>query len=575
MMYKTEYEKWLKEPALTEEERTELLGFQDNDVEIAERFHGSLSFGTAGLRGIMGIGTARMNVHVIRHVSQAFAQVILDQGLEAAHAGVVLCHDSRINSDVFAREAACVMAANGICVRLFEGLRPTPELSFAIRHYGATAGINVTASHNPKEYNGYKVYWSDGAQLPPSLADIVAESMAEMHMFTDVKTMDYETALKQELITLLGTETDELFLEKVLGQSVGRACVEQVADTLKVVYTPFHGAGAKFVPEALSRLGVRHILPVWAQMEPDGNFPTVKSPNPEEPEGFALALDVAREHEADLIIGTDPDADRVGVMVLHEGAYQMITGNQIGVLLLGYLILRKKQLGTLPEKAAFIKSIVTTEMADAVAAQYGVRAYHTFTGFKFMAEKIAALGDRAHVFFSFEESYGYMIGDFVRDKDAVTASMLIAEMTAWYKTRGMTLVDGLTEYYEILGYTYVEETRSLVMPGYHGLKQMAQLMESLRTAPPREIGGQKVIAMRDYLSGVCIEEGTRETTMELSGSNVLYFTLADGTAFIVRPSGTEPKVKVYVLARGRDHAECEETIRQCLKFANELREAHQ
>jgi len=573
-MYRTEYETWLQVPALSEEERAELLGLQDDDAEIAERFHGSLTFGTAGLRGIMGLGTARMNVHIIRHVTQAFAQVILDQGLEAAHAGVILCYDSRTNSDVFAREAACVMAANGIRVRLFEGLRPTPELSFAIRHYGATAGINVTASHNPKEYNGYKVYWSDGAQLPPSLADVVAERMADTHIFTDIKTMNYEVALEQGMLTLLGKETDELFLTEVLGQSVGRACVEQVADAFKVVYTPFHGAGAAFVPEVLSRLGVRHILPVWAQMEPDGAFPTVKSPNPEEPEGFALALEIAKEHGADIIIGTDPDADRVGAMVLHDGAYQMISGNQMGVLLLGYLLERKTQAGTLPGNAAFIKSIVTTEMADAVAARYGVKAYHTFTGFKFMAEKIAALGDEAQVFFSYEESYGYMIGDFVRDKDAVTASMLIAEMAAWYKTREMTLVDGLAEHYRILGYTYVEETRNLVMPGYHGLKQMAKLMESLRTDPPQEIGGQAVAAMRDYLSGVCIE-GDRESTMELSGSNVLYFTLADGTSFIVRPSGTEPKVKVYVLARGRDHADCAETIRQCLQFADELRDAHQ
>jgi len=573
-MYRTEYENWLHAPTLSKAERAELLRYQDDDAEIAERFHGSLTFGTAGLRGIMGLGTARMNVHIIRHVTHAFAQVILEQGLEAAHAGVILCYDSRVNSDVFAREAACVMAANGIRVRLFEGLRPTPELSFAIRHYGATAGINVTASHNPKEYNGYKVYWSDGAQLPPALADLVAERMRETHLFTGVKTMDYETALEQGFITLLGKETDELFITEVLGQSVGRACVEQLADTFKVVYTPFHGAGAGFVPEVLSRLGVRHVLPVWAQMEPDGSFPTVESPNPEDPEGFALALEVARAHKADLIIGTDPDADRVGAMVLHDGAYQMISGNQMGVLLLGYLLERKKQAGTLPENAAFIKSIVTTEMADAVAARYGVAAYHTFTGFKFMAEKIAALGDAAQVFFSFEESYGYMIGDFVRDKDAVTASMLIAEMAAWYKTREMTLVDGLREHYHTLGYTYVEETRNLVMPGYHGLKQMAKLMESLRTAPPQEIGGQAVVTVRDYLSGVCVENG-QETVMELSGSNVLYFTLADGTAFIVRPSGTEPKVKVYVLARGRSQADCTETIRQCLKFADDLREAHQ
>jgi len=323
----------------------------------------------------------------------------------------------------------------------------------------------------------------------------------------------------------------------------------------------------------LSRLGVKHVFPVWAQMEPDGTFPTVKSPNPENPEGFALALDLAREHGADLIIGTDPDADRVGAMALHGGTYQMISGNQMGVLLLGYLIERKQQVGTLATNAAFIKTIVSTEMADAVAALNGVRAYTTFTGFKFMAEKIAALGDEAQVFFSFEESYGYMFGDFVRDKDAVTASMLIAEMAAWYKTRGMSLIDGLSEHYQKLGYTYLEETRNLLMPGYHGLKQMAQLMESLRTEPPRVIGGQAVVAVQDYLSGVCIADG-QETQMEFSGSNVIGFTLADGTRFIVRPSGTEPKVKVYILARGWNLVACEETIRQCAQFADALKEAH-
>jgi len=572
-MYKNEYETWLNAPSLSEEERAELLGMQNDDNEIAERFHGPLTFGTAGLRGIMGLGSARMNVPVIRHATHAFAQVILEQGLEAAHAGVILCYDSRTNSDLFAKEAAAVMAANGVRVRLFDAMRPTPLLSFAIRHYGATAGINITASHNPKEYNGYKVYWSDGAQLPPAFADVVAEHMAATHIFTGIKTMDYDLALEQRLITLLGKETDELFMKQVLGQSVDKDSVAQVADTFKLVYTPFHGTGAAFVPEVLSRLGVKHVFPVLAQMEPDGNFPTVKSPNPEDPEGFALALDLAREHGADLIIGTDPDTDRVGAMTLHEGTYQMISGNQMGVLLLGYLIARKKQAGTLAENAAFIKTIVSTEMADAVAALNGVRGYTTFTGFKFMAEKITALGDEAQVFFSFEESYGYMFGDFVRDKDAVTASMLIAEMAVWYQTRGMSLIDGLHEHYQKLGYTYLEETRNLVMPGYHGLKQMAQLMESLRTTPPREIGGQAVAAVQDYLSGICTQDG-QETQMEFSGSNVMGFTLADGTRFIVRPSGTEPKIKVYVLARGRDLAACQETIQQCAQFADELREMH-
>jgi len=568
--YRAEYEKWLNAPALTEEERAELRAIGDDDAEIAERFYGSLAFGTGGLRGIMGMGSARMNVHVIRLATHALAQVIVDQGLEAMHDGVIICHDSRINSDVFAREAASVLAANGVRVCLFDDMRPTPELSFAIRHYGATAGINITASHNPKAYNGYKAYWSDGAQLPPRFADVVAERMAETDIFSGIKTMDYQRALDQGLITLLGKETDELFFNQALAQSVGRDYVEQVAEKLKVVYTPFHGAGAAFVPEVLRRIGIRHVLPVEAQMIADGSFPTVKSPNPEDPEGFAMALDLARAHDADLIIGTDPDADRVGALVQHGGDYQMISGNQMGVLLLGYLIRMKQEAGTLPHHAAFVTTIVTTEMAAALAELAGVATYTTFTGFKFIADTIASLGDEKTVFFSFEESYGYMIGDFVRDKDAVTASMLIAEMTAWYKTRDMTLVDGLEEHYQTLGYFYMEETLNLVMPGYHGLQQMAALMETLRTTPPTEIGGQPVVAACDYLGGVCVSDGA-ETQMELSGSNVLGFTLEDGTRFIVRPSGTEPKMKVYILARGRDRATCEETIRQCALFAEQLK----
>jgi len=568
-LYRAIYDKWLAAPVLTETERAELLAIEPDDQEIAERFHGPLVFGTAGLRGIMGTGLARMNIHVIRHATQAFAEVILDQGAAAAEAGVVICYDCRINSDLFAREAACVMAANGVQVRLFDGMRPTPQLSFAIRHYGATAGINITASHNPPDYNGYKVYWSDGGQLPPSFASIVAARMGERDIFTGVQTMDYETALTEGHITLLGPEADEAFLARVLEQSVDNGSVAQVADAFKVVYTPFHGAGRIAVPEALRRVGVKHILPVEAQMVPDGTFSTVKSPNPEDPAGFELALDLARAHGAQLIIGTDPDADRVGAMVLHEGDYRFITGNQMGVLLLGYLIAAKQAAGRLPDNAAFITTIVTTEMAAAVAERAGLAAYKTFTGFKFMAEKMAALGDSKTVIFCYEESYGYMIGDFVRDKDAVTASMLIAEMTAWYKTRGMTLVDGLEEHFHTLGCYYAEQTLNLIMPGYDGLKKMRTLMDGLRAGPPREIGGQPVASVCDYLTGMS-KTGGIETAIDLSGSNVLGFLLADGTKFMVRPSGTEPKVKVYILAKGKDRAACEETIRRCEAYAEGL-----
>jgi len=568
-MYRTEYEKWRSAPVLSAAEQAELAAMADDEKEIEERFFGPLAFGTAGLRGIMGVGIARMNIHVIRHATQAFAQVILDEGQEAAEAGVILCYDCRHQSDVFAKEAAAVMAANGIRVRLFDGMRPTPQLSFAIRHYGATGGVNITASHNPPAYNGYKVYWSDGAQLPPQHAAMIAQRMAQTDVFADIRTMEFDEAMTQGRITLLGEETDELFLARVLEQSVDNGNVAQVADALKVVYTPFHGTGAAFVPEVIRRLGIKHVLPVAAQMVPDGDFSTVVSPNPEDPAGFALSLELARAEEADVIIGTDPDADRVGCLVRHGGDYQMISGNQMGVLLLGYLITAKKAAGTLPANAAAIKSIVTTEMARDLAEHHGVAVYDTFTGFKFMAEKIIELGDTKQVIFSYEESFGYMVGDFIRDKDGVTTSMLIAEMAAWYKTRNMTLVDGVEEYYRELGAYYGEETLNLIMPGLDGMKNMARLMENLRTNPPGSIGGQAVIARRDYLVGKRIANGV-ETDIAPKGSNVLGFTLADGTNFMVRPSGTEPKVKVYILAKAEGRATCERTIAQCVEYAERL-----
>ncbi|MCL2568863.1 MAG: phospho-sugar mutase [Oscillospiraceae bacterium] len=569
-MYRETYENWRLAKALTPEERAELDAIASDDQEIKERFHAPLAFGTAGLRGIMGMGLARMNVHVIRHATQGFAEVISAEGEAAAKAGVVIAYDCRINSDLFAKEAASVMAANGVHVRIFPDMRPTPQLSFAIPRYGATAGINITASHNPPAYNGYKVYWSDGAQLPTSFAKVVAARMAEIDLFAGVKTMDYQTAIDEGRITILGPEADEEFLEAVLNESVDQGSVAKVADTFKIVYTPFHGTGRIVVPEALRRIGFQHILPVAAQMVPDGTFATVKSPNPEDPEGFTLALELARANKAELIIGTDPDTDRVGAMVRHNGDYQMISGNQMGVLLLGYLIAAKKVAGTLPQNAAFIQSIVSTEMSMDIAKREGLAAYKTFTGFKNMAEKATALGDSKTVIFSYEESYGYMIGTFVKDKDAVTASLIIAEMAAWYKTRGMTLIDGLEEHFQTLGRYYEEHTLNLVMPGYDGLQKMQALMDTLRTSPPTEIGGQQVVTICDYQSGKSTTNGV-ENAMELSGSNVLGFTLADGTNFLVRPSGTEPKVKVYILAQGKDRAACQETVRRCEVYAETLR----
>ena len=574
MSYQDTYEAWLNSPALSAQEKAELESIRDDEKEKESRFFDQLSFGTAGLRGTMGVGLYRMNVHVIRHATQAFAQVILEEGAQAAARGVAICFDCRNNSQTFAREAAQVMAANGIPVRLFESLRPTPELSFAVREYGCIAGINITASHNPKEYNGYKVYWEDGAQLPPKHADQVAKKMKELDVFTGVKTMPYDQAVAQGKIVLMGEETDEAFLSHVMAQVNDRAAVEKVADTFKMVYTPFHGTGYKLIPEVLHRLGMKHVICVPEQMVIDGNFPTVVSPNPENPEGFYLAVDIAKREGADFILGSDPDADRVGIMVnTGNGEFKVISGNQTGVLLLDYLIGAMKRSGKLPEKPVALKTIVTTEMARKVAEVNGLDCYDTFTGFKFLAQKKDQLEEsgQGKVIFSYEESYGYMLGDYVRDKDAVSASVELTEMAAWYASQGMTLYDALQALFEKYGY-YGEKTLNLVMPGLDGLKKMADLMAGLRAKPPVEIAGVAVREQKDYQDGsvVRVSDGVR-SAMELSGSNVLRYEMADGTSLIVRPSGTEPKVKVYILANGENKAVCDEKVAKYAAWAETLK----
>ncbi|BFK88727.1 phospho-sugar mutase [Pseudoflavonifractor sp. DSM 107456] len=574
MSYRERYEQWLNSPALSQEEKAELQSIANDEKEIESRFFAPLEFGTAGLRGTMCVGLHQMNIHVIRHATQAFAEVILAEGSEAVERGVAVCFDCRNHSQEFARETACVMAGNGIKVRLFESLRPTPELSFAVREYGCIAGVNVTASHNPKEYNGYKVYWADGAQLPPHHAAAIAKKMEELDLFTSIRRMDYDEAVAKGMITLMGEETDEKFLANVMGQMNDKAAVEKVADTFKMVYTPFHGTGYKLIPETLRRLGMKHVLCVPEQMVVDGNFPTVVSPNPENPEGFYLAVELAKKEGADFILGSDPDADRVGIMVRNDqGEYIVISGNQTGVLLLDYLIGARKRAGTLPANAVALKTIVTTEMARKVAETNGVKCFDTFTGFKFMAEKknkLEASGE-GKVIFSYEESYGYMLGDYVRDKDAVTAALLLTEMAAWYAGQGMTLYDALQKCFEKYGY-YGEKTLNLVMPGLDGLKKMADLMAGLREHPPVEIAGVAVEQQKDYKDGsvVRVSDGAK-STMELSGSNVLRYEMADGTSIIVRPSGTEPKVKVYILANGADKAVCDEKVAKYAAWAESLK----
>ena len=572
MDYKANYELWLNSPALSEAEKAELAAIAGDEKEIESRFFSQLEFGTAGLRGTMGVGLYRMNIHVIRHATQAFAKVILNEGPEAVKKGVAICFDCRNNSDVFAKEAACIMAAAGIPVRLFESLRPTPELSFAIREYGCIAGINITASHNPKEYNGYKVYWSDGAQLPPNHADQVAKIMSESDVF-DVTVADYGKAVADGLITIMGEETDEKFLANVMEQVNDQAAVDAVADTFKMVYTPFHGTGYKLIPEALKRLGMKHVICVPEQMVIDGNFPTVASPNPENPEGFALAVELANKEGADFILGSDPDADRVGLMVRAGDEFKVLTGNQTGVLLLDYLIGAKQRTGKMPANPVALKTIVTTEMARKVAEVNGLACFDTFTGFKFLAQKKDQLEEsgEGNVIMSYEESYGYMLGSFVRDKDAVTAAVAMTEMAAYYAGQGMTLYDALLALYEKYGY-YSEKTLNLVMPGLDGLKKMAELMANLRAKPPVEIAGVAVKEQKDYKDGsvVSVADG-KKSAMELSASNVLRYEMADGTSLIVRPSGTEPKVKVYILANGGSKEEAEAKVTKYAVWAESFK----
>lgn len=573
MSFMDTYEAWLHSDALSPEEKAELNGISNDPKEIESRFFDQLSFGTAGLRGTMCTGLHQMNIHVIRHTTQAFAEVIKAEGTAACKQGVAICFDCRNHSASFAKEAACVMAGNGIRVRLFDAMRPTPELSFAVRKYSCKAGINVTASHNPKEYNGYKVYWEDGAQLPPKHADAVSAKMKELDVFHSIHRMDYDQAISTNMITLLGQETDESFLSEVMHLVNDKECVASVADRFSLVYTPFHGTGYQLIPEALKRLGMKRVLCVPEQMVIDGNFPTVKSPNPENPESFALAVDLAKANGCDLIIGSDPDADRVGVMVRNtSGDYEVLSGNQTGVLLLDYLIGAKKRAGTLPDNAYANTTIVTTQMVDKICAVNGIHSVRTFTGFKFLAEKKDALEKSGvgQVFFSFEESFGYMLGDYVRDKDAVTAIVLIVEMAAWYANQGKTLYDALQDCYAKYGY-YSESTINLVMPGLDGMAHMAAIMRRLHQSPLTEIAGTPVLLQKDYLSGTATAPGSGKVeTMELKDSDVVAYDLADGSTFLIRPSGTEPKIKVYVLTNGKTQSDCAAKVQKYSAFADTI-----
>jgi len=563
MDYMQIYKKWL-DADINEDTRAELDAISSDDDEIRERFSLNLEFGTAGLRGIIGAGTSRMNIYTVGQATQALAALIISNGDAAKARGVSIAFDSRHFSDVFARHAACILAANGIKAYIFDALRPTPELSFAVRHMNAIAGINITASHNPKEYNGYKVYWEDGAQMSLENSKRVADIMKETDMFADVKLMDYDEARKMGLIEIMGEKVDEAYLENVTAQAMDIASVKAVSDDFKVVYTPFHGAGYKLVPEVMRRIGVKNIVPVPQQFEPDGDFPTVKSPNPENPEGFYLAIELAKKENADIIIGTDPDSDRIGVVAKCNGEYKNLTGNHIGALLLDYIIKALRRTNTMPENPVAIKTVVSSELFRKIAQDNGIELVEVLTGFKFIGEKILEFENTGayNYIFGYEESYGYLKGTYCRDKDAVVASMLVCEMAAYYKTKGMSLFDALEAVYEEYGY-YLDDVINVTSPALKTTAQMGEAMKRVRSVVPESIGGLNVTAVRDYLTGVRTDKSGAAEKLTLPKSDVLYYELEDGSRFVMRPSGTEPKLKIYFLICGKSMKECED---KCTKF---------
>ncbi len=564
--YLSNYTRWLAADRLTEAEKAELRGIEGDDAELRMRFSHYLSFGTAGLRGVMKVGMNAMNTHTVAYATQALAEIIRREGRSAE--GVVIAYDCRNHSEEFAKTAASVLAAADIPVYLFDELRPTPELSFALRRLHCVAGINITASHNPRQYNGYKAYWDDGAQLPPEHADAVAAVMESLDIFEDVHFMDYDEALRAGKITLLGQDMDEAYLAEVEQQAVNPRAVREVADSLKIVYSPLHGTGYRLVPEILTRIGLQSLYTVPEQMVIDGDFPTVEKPNPEYRAAFDLGVIIADRVGSDLVIATDPDADRVGVVTrTADGSFMTITGNQMGALLLDYILTAYEETGSLPSDPFVVKTIVTTELAAKICASHGVTIHNVLTGFKFIGEVIKDYERRGygHFILGFEESYGYLKGTYARDKDAVVATMLIVEMTAYYKRRGMTLADALNSLYDRYGYSF-EANAEVYMEGADGNDRMAALMESLRNPAPAEIAGRAVVRFGDYQAATITDLVTGNTTPTgLPRSNVLSFALENGDVIVVRPSGTEPKIKFYFMLSAADRPSAESAMAEYRK----------
>ena len=560
MDYKEVYEQWIANPYFDEATKEELKSIAEDENEIKERFYMDLEFGTAGLRGIIGAGTNRMNIYVVRRATQGLANYIAK--VDKNSQGVAIAYDSRHMSPEFAQEAALCLAANGIKAYIFETLRPTPELSFAVRHLGCVAGINVTASHNPPEYNGYKVYWEDGAQItPPHDSGIMGEVKA-ISDWNTVKTMDKAEAEKAGLFEVIGKEVDDAYMAELKKQVIHMDAIQAEGKNLKIVYTPLHGTGNIPARRILKELGFENVYVVKEQELPDGDFPTVSYPNPEAAEAFELGLKLAKEVDADLVLATDPDADRLGVRVKDKnGEYHDLTGNMSGCLLANYEISQRKAVnGSLPEDGALIKTIVTTNLADAIAKGYGVKLIEVLTGFKFIGQQILGFekSGKGSYLFGFEESYGCLIGTYARDKDAIVATMALCEAAAYYKTQGKTLWDAMIEMYEQFGY-YKDDIKAVTMKGIEGLQKIQDIMNSLRQNPPAEFAGHKVVAVRDYKADTIKNLETGEVTPTgLPNSNVLYYELTNDAWVCVRPSGTEPKVKFYYGVKGTSLADADE-----------------
>ncbi len=540
--------RWLETPMEDEDLTRELLAVRNDEKEVHERFYQSLEFGTAGLRGELGAGTNRMNIHTVRQATQGFAAFLKSRN---PHPSMAIAYDSRIKSELFARETASVMAANGVKVYLYKELMPTPALSFAVLDRGCDGGVMITASHNPARYNGYKAYDRDGAQISGEVAAAVSENIDRTDIFDDILRVDFDKALAEGTIEYIGEDLIERYFSAVMAEALRPELCREAG--FKLVYTPLNGAGRRSVLEVLSRIGVTDVTVVPEQEMPDGNFPTCPYPNPEILEAMQLGLALTEKLGADLLLATDPDSDRVGTAVLMDGKPRLISGNEMGVLLLDYICRSRIELGKMPERPVAVKSFVSTTMADEVARRYGVEMRSVLTGFKYIGEQIALLEEEGHperYLFGFEESYGYLAGGYVRDKDAVVGSMLICEMAAWYKKQGMTLGEAMDALYREYGY-YHNKVDSYAFAGSDGMEKMAALMDSLHKEPMTAIAGRPVTSCADYLSGIRVEEG-RETPTGLPTANVIEYRLGETGSVIVRPSGTEPKLKLYYSLKAED-----------------------